>query len=454
MRIRDLVHWPERRPTRAGALAGWFQQGCGMAVALLLIPVVTRALSASEAGIWFALVGLTTLLTMLDWGFGFAISRQVAFTIGANEKTEAHAEFIDLHHGWIGIGQLYRLTHRLYWIIGAAVVVLGLGTLEILVLFGNLLPREVSMELRICWYSMVLSSAVVIFTVGQSAFLNGLGAVYQSRALSGLYQLFAGILAAVAVWTGGGLAAMGISYLIMAVAYHVAIRRALRRRLQQVPWSSCPITPKGSLHGLAKAAGRMGIINASGMMIFTIQPTLIGILLGADQVTAVYFAIKLGVSLHGLALQIHAAALPFFTRMLANGDVVEARRYIVKTLLTTWSAGLAGMLAFVGLAQYIAPIFIGDIPFVSSGFIVVLAMDLFLLGLTVPMAQSVLASGRNPFVLPVILTAISSLALTLLLVPRFGSIGVPLATLAANVLFHERAYIAQMIKLWRQLKAV
>jgi O-antigen/teichoic acid export membrane protein len=450
--LRELWRWPEQRPARAGALAGWFQQGCGMGVALLLIPVVTRMLSPSEAGIWFALVGLTTMLAMLDWGFGFAISRQAAFTLGAKETTVAKDEFIHLHHGWKGVGQLYYLTRQLYRIIAAAVLLAGLAAFEVLLHFGNLLPREATSDLRVCWYSMVLASGVVIFTVGQAAFLNGLGAVYQTRALSGLYQLCAGLGAAVAVLSGGGLAVMGLSYLVMAFFYHLAIRGLLAKRLAPVRWEECPAAPEGSLKGLAKAAVPMGVINASGMMIFTIQPTLVGIFLGAEKVTAVYFAIKLGTSLHVLALQIHAASLPFFTRMLAGGSTSEARNYMRKTLLISWSAALIAMVFFVVAAPFIAPLFIGSIPFVSQGFIVLLAVDLLLLGVTVPMAQSVLASGRNPFAVPVVLTGISSLALAAILIPRFGVIGVPLATLIANVAFHERAYVVEMWRLWGRLR--
>lgn len=452
-RFREMWQWPERRPARAGAVAGWFQQGCGMGVALLLIPVVTQTLSPEEAGIWFALVGLTTILAILDWGFGFAISRQAAFTLGAKETTVAKDEFIHLRHGWKGIGQLYHLTRQLYRIIALAVLLAGLAAFEILLQFGNLLPREASADLRICWYSMVLASAVVIFTVGQAVFLNGLGAVYQTRALSGLYQLFAGAGAAAAVVCGGGLAAMGLSYLVAAALYHLAVRGLLTKQLAPVQWEECPAAPKGSLKALAKAAVPMGVINVSGMMIFTIQPTLVGILLGAEKVTAVYFAIKLGTSLHLLALQIHTASLPFFTRMLAGGSTSEPRNYMRKTLLISWSAALLAMVFFVVAAPFIAPLFIGSIPFVSQGFIVLLAVDLLLLGVTVPMAQSVLASGRNPFAVPVVLTGLSSLGLAAVLIPRFGVIGVPLATLLANVAFHERAYIIEMRKLWMWLRS-
>jgi O-antigen/teichoic acid export membrane protein len=451
-KLRDLWQWSERRPARAGAVAGWFQQGCGMAVALLLIPVVTRMLPPSEAGIWFSLVGVTTMLSMLDWGFGFAISRQAAFTLGAKETTVAKDEFIHLHHGWKGIGQLYHLTRQLYRIIAVGVLLAGLAAFEVLLHFGNLLPREASSDLRICWYSMVLASGVVIFTVGQAAFLNGLGAVYQTRALSGLYQILSGVGAAAAVLSGGGLAAMGLSYLVVAVFYHWAMRGLLAKRLAPVRWEECPAAPKGSLKGLAKAAVPIGVINASGMMIFTFQPTLVGIFLGAEKVTAVYFAIKLGTSLHVLALQIHAASLPFFTRMLAGGSTAEARNYMRKTLLISWSAALIAMVFFVVAAPYIAPLFIGSIPFVSQGFIVLMAVDLLLLGVTVPMAQSVLASGRNPFAVPVVLTGISSLALAAILIPRFGVIGVPLATLLANVAFHERSYVVEMWRLGGRLR--
>ena len=125
-----LPTWLQRHPARAGALAGWIQQGASLGSALLLVPVATSLLSPADAGIWFVFQGLTAMLLLVDLGFGFAVARQVAFTAGKRQGTAANG-FIDLASGWDGIAQLFQLTRRLYLFLALVSGLVGLGMLEL-----------------------------------------------------------------------------------------------------------------------------------------------------------------------------------------------------------------------------------------------------------------------------------------------------------------------------------
>lgn len=84
--------------------------------------------------------------------------------------------------------------------------------------------------------------------------------------------------------------------------------------------------------------------------------------------------------------------------------------------------------------------------YVDSFTLGLLTLDFLLLGLTSMGGQYVLAFGRNPFVLSAILTGSASIILTIILTHHFGISGLPMATLAAGLLFNYRKSFLETIK--------
>jgi O-antigen/teichoic acid export membrane protein len=445
-----LLDWPRNHPARVGTLAGWFQQGCGLLVALMLIPVVTGFLAPVEAGIWFALQGLVTMIGLLDLGFGFAISRQAAFTLGATGTTLAKDDFLHLAHGWTGVAQLFRLTRTLYRWLAMAAAGLGIVLFEVFSRFGNLVP-EGTPGVHACWYAMVTASCLLILTAGHSAFLNGIGAVYQTRFLAGLYQLAAGAGAAFAAWVGWGLPAMGASFAVCALAYRVVIgfaRYAYTSPMREA--AQIPPAP-GSLSRLARAALPVGGVNVFGSLVYTAQSPIIGFLLGPEKVAPFYLAQKIAMACNMLAMQTALPQLPFFTRALGAGNIVQARSNMKSVIVRTTLMVTAAAVAFYFLSPMAARLLLHKEAYVDNNTLILMSFDLLLLGASVIWGHYVLASGRNPFVIPTLLTGFTSLLLTLLLVPELGMPALPAATLISGLLINYRVTFYEGIRLMNNL---
>jgi O-antigen/teichoic acid export membrane protein len=443
-----LIQFLNKHPARAGTLAGWFQQGCGMMVALLLIPVVTRFLSPHEAGIWFAFQGLVTMIGLLDLGFGFAISRQAAFTIGSTETTLAKDDFLHLAQGWTGVAQLFRLTHSLYRWLAIAAAGLGIVVFEVISRFGNLLP-DGTPGVRACWYAMAAASCLLILTAGHSAFLNGIGAVYQTRLLAGLYQLAAGAGAASAAWAGWGLPAMGASFAVCAVAYRVVIGffwHAYTHPMREV----AEIAPApGSLGRLARAALPVGGVNVFASLIYTIQSPMLGFLLGPEKVAPFYLAQKIAMACNMLAMQTALPQLPFFTRAYGSGDNAQAFTNFQKTVLHTSVFVIIAALGFYFFSPDAASILLHQEKYIDQYTLFLMTLDLMIMGCSTIWGQYVLASGKNPFVVTTLLNGISSLCASCFLVPILGLAGLPTATLIAGFAFNYRKCISEGLRLYK-----
>ncbi len=448
--IREAASWPTRHPARAGALAGWVQQAVSLGSAILLIPIVTARLPPSEAGVWFVFHSLVGLITLVDLGFGFAIARQVAFTHGGGSRNAIGGDFLHLAKGWAGIAQLFFLTRRLYVLLAAVAALLALGVFEVLANFGQLLP-VITSDVRTCWYALCVAIVFMILAGGQLAFLNGLGVVYQTRLLSAAYLLVAASGAALAALAGWGLAGMGASFGLAAVLQYAAtlILRSFAMRHSR-RYVVEPVPP-GSLRALAKAALPVGGVNVFGSLVYSAQVPLLGFLLGPEKVAPFYLAHKIAQACNMAVMHTVTPQMPFFTRQYGAGNLSGALHLMNQTLLRTAVLIALSSIAFFFLSPLAARFLLHRVDFLESWPLALLALDIFFLGLTVPYAWFVLASGRNPFVLTTILNGLIMLLLCFLLVPRIGVSGIPISSIVAGVLTNHWFAVYSGLALRRSL---
>jgi len=429
--LARLYTWLQSHPARAGALAGWIQQGASLGAALLLVPVVTALLPVADAGMWFVFQGLTAMLLLVDLGFGFSVARQVAFTAGTRERTAA-AGFIDLAPGWEGLAQLFKLTRHLYLFLAVISGLIGLGMLELISSTGQL-STVVSQSTRSCWYALVLAVMLLILAGGQAAFLNGLGAIYQVRLLSAAYQGLSAIGAAAAALLGWGLPGMGAAYAAGAVLHYFGvlyIRGLAAPELRVVIVSQLPA---GSLRSLCKSSLPIGGVNVFGSLMYTAQTPLLGLLLGPDKVAPFFLAQKIASACNQAVLHTVSPQMPFFTRQCAAGELDGALRLMDKTNLRTVLLALIASAIFFLLSPVVARIFLTGSEYLGPIPLGLMAIDTFLLTVCVPYAWFVLNSGKNPFVIPTIAGGILSLILSIFLAPKMGVSGIPLSSIIAGL---------------------
>jgi O-antigen/teichoic acid export membrane protein len=431
-KLAELLRWPARHPARAGAVAGWLQQAATLGSAILLIPIVTAVLPASQAGVWFAFQSLVGMIALVDLGFGFAISRQVAFTLGGGGKALAGGDFLNLAPGWAGLAQLFVLTRRLYLVLAVISLLVALAIFEVLGNFGQLLP-SVSPDIRFCWYMLSVAIVFMILSGGQSSFLNGLGKVYQTRLIAAGYAVLATGGAALAAWLEWGLAGMGSSFALAAVVQFIGttmVRRLTAPLLRRVDFNPAPL---GSLSALAKAALPVGGVNAFGSLVYSAQTPLLGVLLGPEKIVPFYLAQKIAQACNMAVMHTVSPQMPFFTRQYGAGDFSGALRLMNRTLVRTVVLVVLSSLTFFLLSPLAAKVLLNRMDFLGTLPLALLALDTFFLGVSVPCAWFVLASGRNPFVPSTILHGLFTVSMIIVVVPKLGVIGIPLSSLVAGL---------------------
>lgn len=419
-------------PAQKGAIAGWFQQGCSAGVAILLIPILLRLLTKEEAGIWFSFQGFIGIASLADFGFGFTISRQVAYTMGRRESNTPRKDFLDYGSGWEGVTKLMHHAKSLY------VRIIGISALISIALFEIVLPHTklnvATSEFRLLWYFMAASGLCLLSLSRFSALLIGLNYVYLVRILSGCFFLLQGCSVAICAYYTRSLTLMAACSLVATIINWVVIRMIVATLAKPIFQRSNFKNGDIQLPRLFRVAAPMGIINLSAYLITSIQVPLIGALIGPASVAPFYLAQKIGQFMNMVPLQIVQAKLPTFTMHIAAGETQSAKSMLQKTVRTLFYCGIIVNILFLIGSPHVAEFLSGSRAYPSTAILGVMAVDYLLSALAVVWGHFVLSSGTNPFVLSTILHGAFSIVLLFFLVPQFGLIAVPLSALIGGAL--------------------
>lgn len=440
--MKALWNWMERHPARAGTLAGWFQQFASGITTLTIIPLITGRLSPTEAGLWFSFQSLTMIVTFTDFGIGFALARQVAFSLGGGQRTE-NDDFLAIRPGWGGISDLDAAMRVILRRMVATSVVLLILIHEVIFPFTRLDPSPTPASVA-TWYLLGSSAILLVYVKRYQAFLEGMGRLHLCRLLSGLYQFTAGVAAILALLLTEQLVWMALAVAVSTAIFGISLKVFFR----QFTATRCEFVaqpPPGLVRGLWKVATPMGIVSVAGYCVNAVQVPLIGSILGPALVPPYYAAQKIGQMLNVAISQLIGPQLPLFTMEYAQGAWTSARSRMIRAFFLTFAlAGLVNIVFFLG-SSTVADWWLGPNRFVDSRTLGILGLDYFLSTTTVALGQFVLASGSNPFMWSTLAMGMLNLGFCAAFGLHFGLPGVAISSLAAGIctnywllIFHGR----------------
>ena len=427
-----------------------------MLVALLLVPISIQYLGPDRAGVWFAFQGLIAMLALLDMGFGFAIERQAAFTLGVDNDRRLARGFLNLPAGLGGVSCLFHIMIRMYRVTALAALVIGALSFELIQNFGRLLPPQ-DWEARFCWYALVVSATFQILSLGHAALVNGLGLTFQTKALAGSLILISGGLAVSAASIGLGLVGMGLAFLVASFVQWIAIRYFVSKSLRTLDsvnanWIRMNGGCWKQVQLLSKCALPIGGVLVFGSLIYTIQPTISGMIIGAESVTPYYVAQKIAGSLNLVIMQVCLPQLPFLTRLVGARDFTSAFSKISRVMRLGLFAFIVSGLFFYFLSPVAAKVLLHKQSYLQDPALAVLTIDFIILGILSLAAQIILATGHNPFLLSTLFTGLLAVCLSLALTPHFGLLGLTFAPLLAGICFNYRITLREFIRIQHHFK--
>lgn len=434
-------------------MAGWYQQAASVSMALLVIPLIIKVLSPEEAGIWFTFQAIFLSFGVLQFGTGFTIARQVAYSkrLASGDPIPHDCDFIATRHGWAGITDLCRHSRKIFRFLTVLALVILVGLQQFILPLGDLLPNA-DRSYTIAWYLLSATSLILLYTDHKKVILEGIGMVYLNRLAMGTQFLLGGIATFLALSFTGSLVAMAAAQLsagaVLVLLVEIAYRKHVRANLLPDPGEN-----EIKVRDLLKVALPLGVMQTGGFLSAIGRVPLIGFLLGPAAVSPFFIAEKIGISLLLAVDHLQDPQRPFFTSEIADQKWQLARKRMLKIgTVVTVVAIMTQAIFFLGSTAFVN-LWIGPGRYVDTTVLFWMALH-YCLGLSLGTWRSfTLASGRNPFVAVTLISGALSLTLCLFLTPEFGVIGVVWSGLIASALTGYWFNIYHGIKLWRFLTA-
>ncbi|MBD3242858.1 MAG: oligosaccharide flippase family protein [Chitinivibrionales bacterium] len=409
-RARASVHRPS---LTVNALSNWTSIAVHMAVGFLLTPVIIQSVGKTGYGIWTIVHSFVGYYGLLNLGVRSAIMRYVARD-AARGDVKALNETVDT----------------------AAVVFLITGTVAALLSFILARPLtaffDISDEYRRIFIVVVwvlgISTAVEFLSSVLAAILSAYEKYVAINIVNVLSYLGRAVLIVIALRSGGGVAELAYATLAMAAAILISKFIICRRgipdiglSLRRARWSTLKM-----LLGYGLATIVMNVVN---MMRTRLDSVVIGRWVDIEAVAVYGVAAQIIQYFYSLVNTGVGVVTPRFARLDGTQRHQEMRRLFRRSLY------VGGLLAFGGgmMAAVFGRAFIAL--WVGDGFqAAVPVLWVLLASYTLGLAQSsgyglMLARDRHRvFARIMVIEAMANVALSIVLAPRLGILGVALGT--------------------------
>ena len=432
LRIRS---WIVNHPARAGTLAGWYQQICGLVATVVTMPIILNptVLTPAESGVWLTFQSTLALVNLTDFGLSLAISRQVAYCFSKRDSSpiELDSDFIETDSGWAGVEAVFEAGRRLFNRLGVAAGLLILMIYELVLPLGHLLDQRSSSISR-AWYLLGVATIISLQSKLYQGVMDGLGFVYIGRVISGTSQILSGLLVVTVLHTRPNLTLLGATLLVVSVIQFFAYRVTLVALTKGRPRKSADSKPI-PLQALWNVAMPIGFVNSGAFLVSCIQVPLLGSVLGATAVAPFYLAQRIGQFLMTGLFQFLSPQLPLFTHQIAAGKHAAAVARMRQTIFLVAAAALVVFAIYYTLSPRVVRFWVGQRPYVDTTTLLILACDYFMMTIAVCQAHFVLSSGRNPFVVTTLIAGGLNIGLCFYFIANWGIRGIAIAGLIAGL---------------------
>ena len=403
-----------------GTASRYLLLAVNIGLGLVLLPFTVRHLGVAEYGLWMMVASMTYYFQLLDLGYGSGIVRHVAEADARRDVALANQVLSTFVVVYAGIG-----------------VVAALGIAGIIALaiprFPNLLPDQVfraQVILALLGLRIAIGFPMTVFgaatTARQRFALN--------NAVATGVALLNGAITYFVLSTGHGLLTLVASTTALAIASYGVYAWTARRAFPELRIRPSSFNPK-LVRDVTTFSMYLFVIDIAIQIGFNLDNLVIGAALGTSAVAVYAVAMRLADYQRQMCNQFNGLLFPVIVRFGAVGDAAALRATLVdgtRIALTLVVGVTICVIAFADplIGRWMGPGFDGSI----APLYVLAIAGIVLVGQG-PLGNVLLGTGRHRLVAFVSIgEAVANLILSLVLVRRFGILGVAIGTAVPVVL--------------------
>jgi len=410
-------------------------------ISMALVPIMLKGLGADSYGIRIAALSVAGTVGFMDFGLGLSITREAAASLNREGVSKA-APFI-------------RAAGAVFFLIGiiGGLLIATLGVPMSRGLHLSVADRPIATTVFMLAGAAFLSDRLLAFT---TAVLHGLRRFDITNLLATLANIFRAVGIIVLMKIGSGVVSVMawqlISGAVAAIAGQLLVRRLqpeFRLFLLHFDWN---LVRSRMAYGLASQ-----LTSIVEVMIWDVAPLVVGLVLGSKWIVPYYIAQQFPTSLAPVIWSAAEALFPAASQHSQDRETAHTREIL--EVGTRWVVVLSLPLC-MGLwvvAPKLLQAWVGTVPEAASSTLRVITLAVFVEGLSAASFQVLWGRGaiRTLVTIPCCLM-VTSLGLTLLLLPHMGIIGAAWALVPpmfiASAVYLQIAARSCGINLWNVIR--
>jgi len=377
-------------------------------IGIVLVPIMLRGLGTESYGVWIAALSVGGVVGLFDFGLGLSVTREVAASLDRETRGDA-ARFV-------------KAARNAYFLVGVAgaILIAALG----LPLESGLHLSPASQKIAPAVFVLAgvafLADRLLTFTM---AVLRGLRRFDTSNGLAIIWALWRAFGFIALLKLGTGLLAVMV-WQVIATGAAAWVGQAVVSGLEaefrfgwgRFDWNMVRThLPFGIATQLTTIAE---------VMIWQMVPVVVGLVLGPGWIAPFYIAQKFPVSLGPIIWSTADALFPAVSQHQRDGEIARTREIL--EVGTRWTIVLVLPLCLVlaVIAPELLQAWVGEARAASVLVLRLMTAAVFMQGVAAPSCQVLWGRGEVRTLLMVSSSlAVTSLALSLALLPRLGMAG-------------------------------
>lgn len=415
-----------------GVLSGWGYWLVSLITGFIRVRILLSFLNETEAGIWFLLLNFLGYISLLDFGVGVTLARNISFALGGKYPltwilTKDRQHFNKLHVVTSDLIESVASFYRIFLILGI-VPIGGLG----LFVFPKIIKQPLSLELLITWVLVLMAGGLAILTITPSATLLGQQKLHHQQVIAGITRIVGFVLTIVFLYAGWGIA--GVAFAVM-LEYLIRWILCWRSVIKLNPFLKTSIRGQAQPNLAKSLLGpslRMGLITAASTFILQTDNLVISLHLGPEAVSPYAVIFQLAYTLLSVALIFPAPIVALSAKAFAEDDIERLKVLLANSLKYTLSFMLLGIGVLGFFSKEIISIWVGESYFIGNELVLLLLLAMFLEVHTTVHIRLIIATDQIPFAPLYIVAGILNLFISYWLAGIWGWHGAVLGTIISQ----------------------
>lgn len=427
------------RITKKTVLLSYITQFFQYGVTILILPVILSGISSEELGIWYLFLSVSSLVSLMDFGFSPSIQRNVAYVFSGAKKLVREG-LVDESQGFINYHLLKSLIYtssRIYRKIAIGIFLVS-NTLGLLYIYYSV-GSKFSMYILYLWILYVFTISQNFYYSYLLAFVRGRGKMSEFNLIviisksAFLFSLF------ILIHLGYGLFSFIVATFVNSIINILLCKRCYLSRFEKLRLQAISEPEVNLFSVIWKNAKNSGIVNLGVVLFSQVGIFLSGLYLSLNEVAQLGLTLQLFAILLVVCRVYLTTCIPQISSMWITSTNNEIKKVFLKAQMIGYTIYVISIIVILTYGNLILEKFVHSNVLLPSSIIIVLYGLFYLMELTHGNCCILISTtNRIPFTKASIIAGIAAIILTMVFIQiNLGMIAFPLALVCSSLPYNS-----------------